>query len=197
MFLLSNLNRLSDRIKLYIGSYFCCLTLYSHSIFASGNNNSDVISQYLYPYINLFVFIGLVIFFLKKPLKIFMKNRNKTIVSQLNNLESEHNKAKQEQIAIKNSFASLEEELKQIHYDLEKSNNAIIDKRKINLEVLCDKIRQEGDSTIKRDVDKAKQYLKKELLNEVFTDVKNKLLSSKEDQLKVANKAIHDVVKMM
>ncbi len=201
MVLLPRLNKLSDNIsdstKIYIGTYIFYVFLFSHPTFAIGNAKVDFVSQYMYPLINLLIFMSLLIYFIKKPLTIFMQNRNKTIINQLNKLENEHLKAKQEHVAITNSFSSLEDELKQIHYDLEKSNTAIINKRKKNLEILCEKIRHEGGSTIQREVEKTRQYLKKELLREVFAEVNNKLLSSKEDQIKIADKAINEIVKTM
>ncbi len=152
----------------------CLLILFnlaSTPILAAGGGKQDLLHTIIYPFINLFIFIGILIYFGKKPLANFLEKRNQDLTNGLKKLEEGHQASEQQLKDIESRYENLQSEIKQIQDDLESNIQSIQDRSKKQIQTLQEKIKSEAEAITKQNIASAKLEIKKTLINEAFSDV--------------------------
>jgi F-type H+-transporting ATPase subunit b len=148
------------------------------------NEHFNWLSGFVLPYLNFFIFLSILVFFAKAPVKEMIRKKR----TSFENLLSQANNAKEE--AIKKT-TELDLKLSKLDLLFEEKSKAIV----LEAQVEADKIVAEGKrqaEVLKEDamrlVREEASKLKASLQNEILAEAKSALLSKIKEELSAENK---------
>jgi F0F1-type ATP synthase membrane subunit b/b' len=143
----------------------------------------DILNSVLIPYINFFIFVGLFVFFFRKPLAALVRGRRHDFEKSLAAASSAKDHAEKVYNETKARFDRLDEELKQFSDNSLSLASREADRQLEDGRRLVEQIRKETEQLSKDLVVNAKQQLREEMLRTAATIVEERLRNElKEDK---------------
>lgn len=147
--------------------------------------------------INFVIFVGLLAYFLKNPLKEFWKSRCENIKSSLEEAQKLHHEAKELSDQLQKRFNHVEEEVSKLIRQLEEEGEA--GKKRIleESEKLSQRIQLDAERIASHEVLRARETLKAEA-TQLSLDLAEKLIREKinsEDQKKLIREYVQEIEK--
>jgi F-type H+-transporting ATPase subunit b len=134
-----------------------------HGAAAGGGESPARLKDLLFRAINFIIFLLVMIYLLKKPMKQAMANRRESIEKELQDLEAKKDEAKREYQALEKRLSSLKDEKETLLADFkaegEKEKQKIID----NARKVASSIIEHAQVTIQQEIQKANQSLREEM----------------------------------
>lgn len=170
------------------------LFLFSSSVYAGGGGQGHQINWWtmIWSFVNFFVLLGLLIFFLRKPMKDYLTNRRHTIKESLDEAARlrEEAKVRSEESAQRMDRVEQEmsEMLEKFRQDGEKEKARILESAKEQAK----KIKEEGTFQIQQELKLAKQKLRKQAVETAVEIARNLIVEnmSEEDRRRLAEEYI-------
>ena len=117
-------------------------------------------------FINFFLYVGLVVFFARKPISDYFKNRQSTFFTALKRADAARAEAQAKRAEIQTRLSKLEssrdESLQNARTEAAALRNQIVDEAK----ALSAKLQEEAQRTAKIEIERAKTILREELVNQ-------------------------------
>lgn len=166
--------------------------LSSQNLMAAGAIPTDLITVQL---VNVFIFIGILVYFLRPVIKNHFQSRKNLYVETVNKAEVLKKDADAQKAEIESKIASFksdsEAELKRTKEEAEKLKASIIEQG----EALSANIKKEAQKTIENELSKAKANLKQSILEQSLNEARSKFASNLSgDDHKNMNKRFVDSV---
>lgn len=163
-------------MKIILILVFCFLSVGVQA--SSGEHHEVTVWTYAFPFINFFILLGVLFYFLKTPIKSMFANRSQNIAQLIRSSQQQHEQTVQAFDEIQNKLKNADDEAKALLKNLKSSAEA----EKQNLlnlaQEFSQQLKNETQNLITQEVKKAQITLKTEVVN-LSSDLAKAELSKK------------------
>ena len=146
-----------------------------------------IFSQIIFPSINFFIFIVILFYVLKKPIKSFLKERSLHIEKTIQQAQASFESVQEQHERIKQKLDHFEEEKKHLLQSTEKDITQLKKKTETSLERLIETMKQEHEQRLDEEVRKAVTQLRKIATRKIIETsqkmIQKNLKSKEQEQL--------------
>ena len=163
-----------------------------HGAGAEHGLEGQTLKTIIYQAINIIIIFGALIYFMKKPLSDFFKNKRQAYLHEAEKVAIAKKAAEVEQGNLKNKLSLLEstaaESASRARAEAADMKNAMIKEA----QVLSEKIKNEASGAAKLEIEKAKNQLKEQMIKEAMELSRSQLAQkvSREDHLRLQGEFI-------
>ena len=177
------------------------LTLISSFAFAAEHGGAEqglegqTLKTIIYQAVNIIIIFAALIYFMKKPLSDFFKNKRQAFMHEAEKASVAKKAAEVEQISLKNKLSILEstaaESASRARAEAADMKNAIIKEAQF----LSEKIKNEASGAAKLEIEKAKSQLKEQMIKEAMELSRSQLAQkvSREDHLRLQGEFLSNI----
>lgn|SRR3989338_1857379 len=121
----------------------------------------SIFSQIIFPLVNFFIFIGILFYILKKPLKSFLKERSLHVEKTIQEAQISFENVHEQYERTKQKLDHFEEEKKHLLQNTEKDIVQLKEKTEATLKQLIETMQQEHEQRLEEEVRKAAAALRR------------------------------------